>query len=372
MPKHHSAKPTRLQLECLEARAVPSSTAVNCQIAGAASHTTTTLDSGTTLPVGPPSTNPPATITVTDGFGGGAPLTGQIYATGGSNGMVTVYDLASGAIKFRFQPYAGFTGQVRVAVGDVTGNGQQDVVVAPGPGMQSIIEVFDGATGQMVRSFDAYGSFMGGSFVAVGDINGRGIDDIVTGADAGGGPNVKAFDSAGNVLFNFNAYNVNFHGGVRVAVGDVNGDGFGDIITSPGVGMTSIIEAFSGASGAMIQSFDAYGGWQGGAYVAAGDLNGDGIADIITGADAGGGANVKAFNGLNLSVMANFLAASPAYSGGVRVAAIDLDGNGKDDIVTSLGRGSNQVQLYSGTGKSVMASFLTADPAYPGGEFIGG
>jgi len=373
MRAHQSAKPTRLQLETLEVRAVPSAVVSHDHILGTAPATSTAphATSGTPLPIGPPSPSPPATITVTDGFGGGANLTGQIYATGGANGMVTVYDLASGATKFRFQPYAGYTGPVRVAVGDVTGNGQEDVIVAPGPGLQSIIEVFDGSTGQMVRSFDAYGGFTGGAFVAVGDVGGLGIDDIVTGADAGGGPNVKVFDSAGNVVYNFNAYSQNFHGGVRVAVGDVNGDGQGDIITSPGVGMTSTIEVWSGATGAMIQSFNAYGAWQGGAYVAAGDLNGDGIADIITGADAGGGANVKAFNGLSLSVMANFLAAGN-FSGGVRVAAVDVSGDGHDDIVTSLGSGSNQIQLYNGTGKSVLASFLAADPANPGGDFIGG
>jgi hypothetical protein len=208
---------------------------------------------------------------------------------------------------------------------------------------------------------------MGGAFVAVGDVSGLGIDDIVTGADAGGGPNVKVFDSAGNTVYNFNAYAPTFRGGVRVAVGDVGGDGIADIITAPGVGMTATVEVWSGATGAMIESFNAYGGWQGGAFVAAGDLNGDGIADIITGADAGGGANVKAFNGLNLSVMANFLAASN-FSGGVRVAVVDVNGNGEGDIVTSLGAGSNQIQLYNSTGKSVLASFLAEDP----GNFVGG
>jgi hypothetical protein len=368
MLAHQSARPARLFLERLEDRAVPSTACSAPPTLGTIQTIATSpAATGAPLPIGPPTTSPPATITVTDGFGGGASLTGQIYATGGSNGMVTVYDLASGAIKFRFQPYAGYTGPVRVAVGDVTGNGTESVVVAPGPGIASIIEVFDGTTGQLVRSFNAYPGFMGGAFVAVGDLSGQGIDDIVTGADSGGGPNVKAFDSAGNVVFNFNAYDPSFTGGVRVAVGDVNGDGKADIVTAPGIGMTATIEAFSGASGAMIESFNAYGGWQGGAFVAVGDLNGDGVADIVTGADAGGGANVKAFNGLNLAVMANYLAASN-FSGGVRVAVVDIDGNGKGDIVTSLGSGSNQIQLFNSTGKSVLASFLADDP----GNFVGG
>jgi uncharacterized protein YkwD len=330
---------------------------------------TTTSPPTTTLPISPPTTPPPSTITVTDGFAGGASQAGKIYATGSSDGMVTIYDMASGAIKFRFQAYAGYTGSVRVAVGDVTGNGEQDVVVAPGAGMASTIEVFDGSTGQLIRSFNAYGGFQGGVFVAVGDLSGLGIDEIITGADAGGGPNVKAFDSTGKAIYNFNAYSPSFAGGVRVAAGDVNGDGKADIITSPGAGMASTVEVFSGATGGIIQSFTAYGGWQGGVFVAAGDLNGDGRADIVTGADAGGGANVKAFNGLNLSVMANFLT-DANFSGGVRVAVRDVNGDGKAEIITALGRGGNKIRLYDASGNSVLASFLAADAANPGGDFI--
>ena len=62
--------------------------------------------------------------------------------------------------------------------------------------------------------------------------------DIITDADAGGGPHVKVFDGAAlragqiSVLYSFYAYAPSFHGGVRVAAADIDKDGFADIITA--------------------------------------------------------------------------------------------------------------------------------------------
>src|SRR5262249_9810951 len=121
----------------------------------------------------------------------------------------------------------------------------------------------------------------------------------VTGADAGGGPEVAVFDAPTGVLERaFYAYDPRFMGGVRVAVGDVNGDGVPDIITAPGPGGGPHIRVFDGATGALIREFMAYSpAFMNGVFVAVGDVNGDGYADIITGADAGGGPHVKVFSG---------------------------------------------------------------------------
>src|SRR5439155_16929620 len=92
---------------------------------------------------------------------------------------------------------AGFTGGVRVAVRDVTGDGVTDIITAPGAGGGPHIKVFNGATGALIREFFAYGSnFTGGVYVAAGDVNGDGIADIITGAGAGGGPHGKVFNGA--------------------------------------------------------------------------------------------------------------------------------------------------------------------------------
>src|SRR5262249_48529861 len=114
---------------------------------------------------------------------------------------------------------------------------------------------------------------------------------VVTGSDAGGRPLVRVFDGLlGSMTNQFLAYNPRFTGGVRVATGDVNGDGVPDIITSPGPTGGPDIRVFDGLTGALIMDFMAYSpSFTGGVYVAAADVNGDGHADIITGPDFSGG-----------------------------------------------------------------------------------
>ena len=89
---------------------------------------------------------------------------------------------------------------------------------------------------------------MGGVFVAVADVNQDGFADIVTAPDAGGGPQVKVLDGkSGAELFNFWAYDIGFSGGVRVATGDVTGDGVPDIITGAGPGGGPHVRVFDGS-----------------------------------------------------------------------------------------------------------------------------
>src|SRR5206468_777020 len=113
----------------------------------------------------------------------------------------------------------------------------------------------------------------------------------------GGAPVVRVFEGAtGRMLREFGAYERGFRGGVRVAVGDVNGDRVPDIITAPGPGRPALIRAFDGRNPGptnVIAQFDAYDlAFTGGAYVAAGDFTGDGRADIVTGAGETGGPHV--------------------------------------------------------------------------------
>src|SRR5262249_20686389 len=154
------------------------------------------------------------------------------------------------------------------------------------------VRVFDGFTGALIRVFQVYDPniFTGGVFVAAGDVNADGYADIITSADAGGGPHVRVFSGRDNtVLYDFFAYAPDMFSGVRIAAGDVNGDGRADIITAAGAGGGPHVKVFSGANGALLRDFFAYdASFFGGVYVAAGDINGDGKVDIITGAGAGG------------------------------------------------------------------------------------
>jgi hypothetical protein len=81
---------------------------------------------------------------------------------------------------------------------------------------------------------------------------------MATGAGAGTAPVVRVFDfTSGKTLFNLMAYNQGFLGGVRVAVADVNGDGVQDIITAPGAGGGPHSRVFDGKTGAMVREFMA-------------------------------------------------------------------------------------------------------------------
>ena len=158
-------------------------------------------------------------------------------------------------------------------------------------------------------SFDfyAFDGFYGGIYVAAGDVNGDGHADVVVSADAGGGPRVKVYSGSDIAMFDFFAYPSNFTGGVRVAAGDVTGDGKADLITRvPGAGRTSVYLTWRPSSpegvlrmiftGNPLGSFFAYhASFTGGVFIAAGDVNGDGKSVWVTGAGAGGGPHVQVF-----------------------------------------------------------------------------
>ncbi|NCD01255.1 VCBS repeat-containing protein, partial [bacterium] len=82
--------------------------------------------------------------------------------------------------------------------------------------------------------------------------------EIITGAGAGGGPHVRVFSKDGKPLIGgFFAYDRQFNGGVSVAVGDVNNDGQGEIVVSPGRGGSPRVKIYN-KEGVLINSFLAY------------------------------------------------------------------------------------------------------------------
>ncbi|HEY3395017.1 MAG TPA: VCBS repeat-containing protein, partial [Lacipirellulaceae bacterium] len=288
-----------------------------------------------------------------------------ITGTGGMTAPhVKRFSGATGMETASFLPYGGgFTGGVRVAAGDVNADGTPDIVTGVGESAASHVKAFSGVDQSELKSFFAYGpSFMGGVYVAAGDVDGDGYSDIVTGAGAGGGTHVKVFSGWNNAeLHSFFAY-PGVTNDVRVAAGDVNGDGYVDIITSLGDGAPSHVKAFSGTNLDPLASFFAYGaGFTGGVYVASGDVNNDGLDDIVTGAGVGGGTHVKVFNGNGSGELHSFFA-YPGVTNEVRVGAGDVDDDGFADIITGLGAGAaSHVKVFRGNDGALTLSYF----AYP-------
>lgn len=316
------------------------------------------------------------TLTVADG--------GPIYATGsdaGTPATVNVYSARTGALLRSFQPFgSGFRGGARVATGDFNGDGVPDVVAAAGPGGGPAVLIFDGMTGRLILSFYAFEpTFPGGVYVAAGDLTGDGVPDVAVGSGPGGGSRVRVFDGKTGsqivgALGSFNAYGPQFQGGVRVAVGDVDGDQSPDLITAAGPGGGPHVVVYSRNAGYLqvIRSFYAYAPtYSGGVYVAAADVNGDGKAEIVAG-PGNGQQPVKVFNGADLSVLESFSAYGVNLAGGVRVAAADVDGDGKADLITGAGAGgSPHVRVLKGTDLGQVRQFFAFDPSFLGGVFVG-
>ena len=134
----------------------------------------------------------------------------MLVATGPGEGQAPVVrlfiDTGQGTQTINVQPYPStFKGGVRVAVGDVNGDGVPDVITAPGPGFAPLIGVFDGNTGKRlsgpIGNFLAFPFFQGGVYVAAGDVNGDGNDDIIVAPDAGMPPIVLVFDGKSGEIF---------------------------------------------------------------------------------------------------------------------------------------------------------------------------
>lgn len=270
----------------------------------------------------------------------------------GMNSRVEVYEPFTGARLFSFNPFPGFQGGTTVAVGDVNRDGVPDVAVAATAGGGPHVKVYDGVSGNELYSFFAYdAAFGGGVNLAIGDTNGDGFGDIITGAGAGGGPHVKVFNGAtGAEMASFYAYDPAFGGGVRVAAGDFNNDGTDELVTAAGAGggphvrvfardLLGNVAPFVGVP-SMPNSFYAYAPtFNGGVWVTTGDTNGDGVMDIITGPDAGGGPHIRGFSGKDGSLVANFFAFGENLSGGARVGVADVDRDGRVEVLVAPGVG---------------------------------
>lgn len=343
--------------------------------------------------------NHTVSVTVNDNHGGvgTASLTVSITAVApptftdlvavgaGTNGgsVVRVYDPA-GKLLSTFQPFdPSFHGEVHTATGDINGDGVDDIVAGAGPGGGPHVQAFDGKSllaGQVVHiagplgSFFAYtAAFRGGVNVAVGDVNGDGHPDIVTGAGPGGGPHVIAYDAlTGQRITTFYAYDPAFTGGVTVAAGDILGTGHAQIVTGAGPGGGPHVRVFDHDQ--VVKEFFAYtAAFHGGVNVAAGDVTGDGKADIITGAGAGGGPHIKVFDGVSLATVRSFFAYEAAFHGGVRVAMANLDADANAEIIVGAGPlgGPHVRYVDNDINNTQLNSFYSPDKDFNGGVYVG-
>jgi len=220
--------------------------------------------------------------------------------------------------------------------------------------------------GALLTSFLAYPEeFLGGVRIAVADTDGDKNAEIVTGAGPGGGPQVRVFDPDGKVLSQFFAFEENNRSGIFVTTGDINGDGLQEIIVSQDAGGTGQIRYFT-RDGKLLGFFSPFERTAEAVHVAAGNLDEDVADELVVSTGGEKEAIVRVYEGTGKYVRT--LDQPTGLQTGERFVSVgDVDQDGTNDIVVSFGRGSvSHVFVHNAFGV-LQQSFI----AYPL-DFLGG
>jgi hypothetical protein len=333
-------------------------------------------------------------ILVSDiGGGNGGIITTPLTAAGSDAGkasVVVVYDKFGTAL-YTLSPFPlTYLGGARVATGDVNGDHVDDVIVANGAGLAATIKVYDGSTGGELsllsnlytqRAATIYPlAFKSGLAITSGDINRDGFADVIVGPSTGAQAILVINGQDGSEIAHLTPFGTAYTKGVSLAVGDVTGDRLPDLIVGQAAGSSKVV-VFSGAdlTGPVVKSFNAFPTYfTGGVTVAAGDTDGDRFADIVVGTNAQFtyDSRVRVFSGATNALMKDFVAFA-GYRGGLRVATEDLDGDGKADLIVSHGRYSTRVGpkprilALKGTNLTKISDNQLLDTAFLGGVWVG-
>jgi uncharacterized delta-60 repeat protein len=318
----------------------------------------------------------------------GSTHTGSVTILYGPDGVLRPIQVISGAVvKSAFG--------AAIALGDVDDDNHADILVGAPKDDDASNKLVDAGSVAVIsgNDFSELKKFYGasakanaGSSVASGDVNKDGVVDIVIGApndddavvkDSG---SVKAYTLAGTSLLQKNGVKSKTGFGKSVATGDINGDGYEDILVGApldddldnALKDTGSIIVFSGnGSAELARKFGTTAKAGFGNSVAVGDVTGDGFADIIVGAlkddkptaakaikDAG---SVSVFSGGSYAPIGSALYGGVAKDYfGTSVSAGDINSDGKDDLVigipgfdapgTKLVKDAGAVRVLSGAG----------------------
>lgn len=302
-------------------------------------------------------------------------LTGTqvVVLTGDQGGVAQAFTLGSDghltAIGPAVRPFIGGGSVIRSVVADFNGDGTPDLAFGAGSGATAAVRILNGRTGRdLVGTTEVLGGFAGGVYLAAADVDGNGRAELAVSADAGGGLRVTVF-RVGRVLTaaaNFLAFDdASFRGGSRIALGDVNNDGAADLIVGAGIGGGPRVGVYdgetllSGSPRSLVPDFFALDPTlRSGVFVTAADVNGDDFADVMYSTGNTGGPRVRVVSGkvltdnpgqnaFTLPAIGDFFALDQNDRSGLRLAARDLNDDGKAELVVASGSSAVRVRVIS-------------------------
>lgn len=290
-------------------------------------------------------------------------------ADAGSGGTVALFDARTGTQLVSFQPFGNYTGGVAVALGDVTGDGTAELIVAT-RGSVGSLAVYDLATGAtLVPPVRPFAGLNTGLQITTADVDGDGVHDLVFSPERGA-PLVAGFSFVKGQFVSFAnplpGANLNF----QLAAGNVTGDGRAELILSAN-GFVAVLDP----SGAALSTFAVAPGFAGEMALAVGDTDGDGQREIVLALQApGADTAVGAFTAEGALVWSLFADTGagmrrdgtnrPAIQIAPRLAVADVTGDRIADILlgSQPGLGTSRVTVFDGaTHRQVRADVAFGD-----------
>ncbi|HKI31683.1 MAG TPA: VCBS repeat-containing protein [Gemmataceae bacterium] len=296
----------------------------------------------------------PSAVAVADLNGDGRP---DLVVTDYGNGVNTVSVLlgnGDGSFQPR-QTFATGAGPVAVAVADVNGDGRPDLVVsdfgAYGTAANTVSVLLGNGDGTFQPRRD-FAAGRGPFAVAVADLDGDGRADLVVtdvGSDSNPGSTVTVLPGNGDGTFQARQDFATGRGPTAVAVADINGDGRPDLVTADAGSYTSpgtTVSVLLGNGDGTLQAARDVPTGQGPIAVAAADLNGDGRPDLVVAnyADNTVGVLLGDGDGTFQKEKTYRVGAGP-----IAVAVADVNGDGRLDIVV-VNKNDDTLSVLLGNG----------------------
>jgi lipoprotein-anchoring transpeptidase ErfK/SrfK len=208
--------------------------------------------------------------------------------------------------------------------------------------------------GKLVRTLK---SIQPGADIAVLDLGQDGVPEIIVGSPAGSKPEIKILRLDGSVIRTFHLSNVKNKPGVKVTAADVIGNDNKEIVISFGAGTTPEIQIYS-ADGIRLKAFLAFDeNFKKGVSVSTGDVNGDGVAEIIASQNRGGAPVVVIFDGAGKK-LEQFFAYPSKNRSGVDTITSDLNRDGKAEIVSASYEVKSLIKIFDASGL-ILQSFTS-------------
>ena len=273
-----------------------------------------------------------------------------------SSSIVRVIDPATGSVRTQFDAFpGGYRGGVQAVLGDLDGNGLPEIIVAPGKGVVGVVKVFSlGGVELPAYQITPFGpQWTGGVNLAVGDIDGDRLADIVVSRASGDGE-VRVFRTAAAAtpgqFATIRPFAANFVGGSSVAVGDfgtfsggtlvnaAKADGRLEIVVGSGATAAPLVRVYdvSGATPTVVDTIRPFeSGFLGGVTVSTARVNADSIDDIIVAVGRRGGSRIEIYDGrVGTNARLQAYAALSAFelrNAAVVATSVDTDGDGRVD-----------------------------------------